>query len=241
MSTDAFQLRREFTVPKHDDGSQNEDKWKAHRGWGRYALSDGASVSFDSATWAQMLVCHYVRDPSIRRDSLKKVAQEFAKRFDWDNLPWHAQAAMERGNFASLLGIRYRAQGLLEIQAIGDTCGVLCDGDAIQQMFPLSHPSQFGNRPHLISTNLSENQFDEDGFLRWDWCGEFDLQDYQQPRLLCMTDALGLWFLEQSGLGVNPVRRLLELQDIGAFRTFVIDERASGRLRRDDTTLLVLW
>jgi len=81
---DAFQLRRSFTVPKHDDGSANEDHSARNRSRGRYALSDGASVSFDSATWSRLLVHRYVVRPDINTIWLRDLIGQFAARFNWD-------------------------------------------------------------------------------------------------------------------------------------------------------------
>jgi hypothetical protein len=55
-----------------------------------------------------------------------------------------------------------------------------------------------------------------------------------------MTDALGRWFLEALRARRAPATVLAALHSRTAFDAFVARERGSGRLRRDDTTLLVL-
>jgi hypothetical protein len=59
--------------------------------------------------------------------------------------------------------------------------------------------------------------------------------------LLCMTDALGQWVLARLDEEVSPITVLRKLRSPAAFRRFVLAERAAGRLRRDDTTLLSYW
>jgi len=129
----------------------------------------------------------------------------------------------------------------LEVQAIGDSLGVLCDGNTVLNTFPYTDPDQFDARPNLISTNARQNRFDADGYLLWDCTHDFDLQAYSRPHLLCMTDALGRWFLTARSGGPAPVSALLSFDTQESFAVFVQAERAQGRLRRDDTTLLLFW
>ena len=109
-----------------------------------YALSDGASVSFDSASWARILVRRYARNPEFTRDWLAAAIAEFRKLYDRDSLPWMQQASFDRGSFASLLGVRVIDEGrLIQVLSIGDSLAVLCDGDCIKATFPLATASEF--------------------------------------------------------------------------------------------------
>jgi hypothetical protein len=56
-----------------------------------------------------------------------------------------------------------------------------------------------------------------------------------------MTDALGHWFLSQRDRDRSPISALRKLKTPKAFARFVDEERAAGRMKRDDTTLLALW
>src|SRR6266567_6641702 len=147
-----------FSVPKGED-QRNEDSF--HRSAkGVYALSDGASVSFDSAAWARILVKRYARKPEFTREWLAAAIAEFGKLYDRDSLPWMQQASLDRGSFASLLGVRlFDAGGLIQLLAIGDSLAVLCDGDCIKATFPFSEASQFNRSPQLLCTNPVQNVF----------------------------------------------------------------------------------
>jgi hypothetical protein len=57
--------------------------------------------------------------------------------------------------------------------------------------------------------------------------------------LFCMTDALGQWLLTDPT--ANAIERIDALHSPRAFERFVDEERSAKRLKRDDTTLLVLW
>jgi len=59
--------------------------------------------------------------------------------------------------------------------------------------------------------------------------------------LLCMTDALGHWLLSQRDRSPSPIGLLRDLRTAKDFTRFVEGERAAGRMKRDDTTLIALW
>jgi hypothetical protein len=229
-----------FTVPKRED-QHNEDSFRRSAS-GVYALSDGASVSFDSASWARILVRRYTRNPEFTREWLSAAIAEFRKLYDRDSLPWMQQASFDKGSFASLLGVRVADQGrAIQVLSIGDSLAVLCDGDCIKATFPLTSAAQFSGSPQLICTNPTQNAFLENMDFSYDLIADWSFRGLEQPALLCMTDALGHWLLSQRDRGSSPVSALRKVRTPGAFARFVHEERAAGRLKRDDTTLIALW
>ena len=229
-----------FSFPKAED-RRNEDSF--HRSAkGVYALSDGASVSFDSASWARILVRRYARDPEFTREWLAAAMAEFRKLYDRDSMPWVQQASFDRGSFASLLGVRVVDEGrLIQVLSIGDSLAVLCDGDCIKATFRLSAASEFNRSPQLLCTNPAENAFLDEVDFGYDIVADWTFTGLKQPALLCMTDALGHWLLSQRDRNSSPISALRKLQTPRAFARFVHEERAAGRMKRDDTTLIALW
>jgi hypothetical protein len=227
-----------FTVPKVE-GQRNEDSYSwSHNGF--WALSDGASISFDSASWSQILVRQFCSNPHFSQEWLSAAIVKFSKLYDRNELPWMKQAAFDRGSFASFLAVHLHAT-LVQIIAIGDSLAILCDGDRVKATFPYTLSSEFDQSPQLLSTNPFENGFlrewDLDDRLTCDW--KFD--GLQLPALLCMTDALGRWVLSRNEEGDCPIRTLREIKTSKAFVNFVKAERESGRLRTDDTSLIAYW
>jgi hypothetical protein len=229
-----------FSVPKRED-QHNEDSF--HRSTkGVHALSDGASVSFDSASWARILVRRYTRDPEFTREWLAAAISEFLELYDRDSLPWMQQASFDKGSFASLLGVRIVDGGrLIQVLSVGDSLAVLCDGDRIKATFPLSDASEFTRSPQLICTNPAENAFLDEVDFAYDLVADWTFHGLEQPALLCMTDALGHWLLSQRDRNASPISVLRQVKTPGAFARFVQEERAAGRMKRDDTTLMALW
>jgi hypothetical protein len=230
-----------FSVPKVHGEGRNEDSFARSRK-GVYALSDGASVSFDSASWSRILVRRYTRNPQFDRAWLAAAIAEFRGLYDRDSMPWMQQASFDKGSFASLLGVRLIDAGrLIQVFSIGDSLAVLCDGDNIKATFPLSAASEFTRSPQLLCTNPMQNVFLDQLDLDYDLTADWTFGGLTQPALLCMTDALGHWLLSRRDDDVSPIARLRALRTPTAFARFVQQERGAGRMKRDDTTLIALW
>ena len=213
-----------FSVPKRED-QHNEDSF--HRSAkGVYALSDGASVSFDSASWARILVRRYTRNPEFTREWLSAAIAEFRKLYDRDSLPWMQQASFDKGSFASLLGVRMADGGrAIQVLSVGDSLAVLCDGDRIKATFPISTAAEFTRSPQLICTNPTHNAFLDKMDFAYDLVADWTFRGLEQPALLCMTDALGHWLLvaarsrfvsDQRAAPVKNARRIRPVRAGGA-------------------------
>jgi hypothetical protein len=234
-----FSRARGFTVAKRP-GEINEDCWQnSHKGTG--AVSDGASVSFDSASWSRILARRYAQHPQFDADWVAQAIADYAKLHDRDALAWMQQAAFDRGSFASLLGVTDRGDGRIGVLAVGDSLAVLCDGDHVVASFPYEAPEQFDARPQLLSTEPAENAFLAEPDAVSGLSIEWDLGPLDEPALLCVTDALGCWILAQRDADSSPIARLRAIAKPRTFARFVGEERAAGRMRRDDTTLLAYW
>jgi hypothetical protein len=211
---------------------------------GRIALSDGASESFDSQTWADLLVKKFVRDPALGKDWLADLVSEYAKKFDVNSLSWSKQAAFERGSFATLLGIEnFPLHGTIDILSVGDSLAVLLDQDELFGSYPYSGAVEFQQRPELFSTSPTHNSFfDSKDFFTLHH-QTWKIADKKNPVLLCMTDALGEWALRLAQEG-NPQWQLLaSINDVSQLQSLVVEERAHKRMHIDDVTLvsIVFW
>ena len=230
---------RVFSVPKVR-GQANEDAWQFSRK-GVVALSDGASVSFDSRSWARILVRHYARSPCFSEAWLASAVAEFATLYDRDGLSWVQQAAFDRGSFASLLGLRRRDETHIEVFAIGDSIAVLCDADRVVATFPYEAPDQFDEPPVLLSSGHAQNAFLADRDIATRFRTDWDIGALAEPSLICVTDALGHWLIAHRDRQPSPVAMLRAIETRRQFVRFVVSEREARRLRRDDTTLLAHW
>lgn len=230
-------MRLDFqaTVAKRTE-DPNEDVSGAFPFRGRYALSDGATESFAPRQWAVEVVQAFLDRPMIDTPWLRYAAARYHRRFDRDTMTWSAQAAFDRGSFATLVGVTLSRRGqLVQVLAIGDSLAVLAEGHQLREAFPYQRPEQFRQRPLLLASHLADNaRLMAPGGLAAATV-QWSLHDLRQPTLLLMTDALGAWLL------TDPERRLpvlLHLKSRIQFASLVDTERRKGHLRRDDTTLL---
>src|SRR5688572_10364860 len=116
-------------VPKDPSfPDENEDVYELEIETGRVAVSDGASESFDSRTWARLLATRFVKKPELSSNWLAQAIEDYSLSFDPAALSWSKQAAFDRGSFATLLGIEECiAHGTMDVIAIGDSLAVLLD------------------------------------------------------------------------------------------------------------------
>lgn len=207
----------------------------------KIALSDGASESFDSKTWAQLLVANFVINPEIDQGWLKSIVQQYATNYDLATLSWSKAAAYERGSFATLLGIECSTEHEdVEMICVGDSLAVFLNDDQLLNSFPYGCSEDFQKRPSLFCSNLGDNHFfSADDFysthqLTWRY------QGLEAPSILCMTDALGEWALRHAEEGNPKWGFLREIRDRDTLSKFVIEERAARRMKIDDVTLITI-
>lgn len=229
------------SCPKDPGGSDiNEDRCAFSEQNGTLALCDGASESFDSSVWAQILADKFALDPAVTPEWLSDALTEYVSRHDFNAMSWSQQASYERGSFSTLLGAQHIQENrTVEILAAGDSLAILADGNRFVSSWPYSDPESFKERPTLFATLSEHNTFVSDADF-WTTRGtHFYLSALESPLLVCVTDALGEWLLRQTQSGGDGLARLLALATGDELVDLVVEERAAGRMRVDDSTLMV--
>jgi hypothetical protein len=203
---------------------------------GIYAISDGASESYDSATWAKLLVRLFVERPNVDPAWLDRAVAVYNHQFDREAMSWSAQAAFDRGSYATLTGVLVGPNGRAKVIGIGDSAAILASGDNLVRSFPYDRPEQFRRRPLLLSTIAERNGR---VFARppSSFICHWNFRSLPDPAILLMTDAMAAWMLAEP-----PWRlpRLLKLRTRRQFSALVESERRSRHMNRDDTTLLII-
>ena len=232
-----IRLLRAFTSPKRSD-EPNEDRWHVSEDGNICAISDGASVSFDSASWAAILVRQFVDSPVVNQEWLHNAIAKYEQAHDRLAMDWMRQAAFDRGSSATLLGtVCSEDCPTVRVIAIGDSLLAITDGEMLIQAVPYTTPEEFSQSPELLSTNALENRFLDEERLAQAW-HDLPVASHWSPTLLLMTDAIGRWLLDMPA--PDRIARLLSIYTDEEFDSFVEQERFEGRLRKDDSTLIVL-
>lgn len=226
------------SVPK-DDGPEatNDDCYAGNESSQRFAVTDGASESYDSARWSRLLADAWVTGGAVvSRAGLKTLIREYEAACDPQSLSWSKRGAFERGSFATLLGVSTRGD-IARIAAFGDSIVVGFPVDGATQSFPYSLAEEFDRRPLLLSTKADANEAVLQRLSVRTCLTSWPL--VPGTTLLLMTDALGQWVLRRNADAAT--RDLLRaIKTCEELQAFVRAERAGGAMRRDDTTLVHL-
>lgn len=219
----------------------NEDAYAFSADCQRFALSDGASESYDSQFWARLLTRKFADDPKFDQEWIENAVAAYQAEHDFAAMSWSQQLAFERGCFATLLSIEYDAcSHRLALLGIGDSVAVLLKGTEIVRAWPLDHPDKFKERPTLLSTLQVHNEFTRSSDFGSIALSVLDLTAFPESTLLCMTDALGEWTLRMAGDEPERLTELLTIRSEEQFGAWVNAEREAQRMRVDDTTLAIL-
>jgi hypothetical protein len=197
------------------------------------AVADGASESFDSKTWAQLIAHSYIQDPHINATWAVQRTADYQEKTDLSALSWAQQAAYERGSFTTLLGIRLLEGGHdVQLTAIGDSLALHIRDSLLIASFPFTTPAEFDAPPHLLSTLTSANGFLEEPDWSSKACTAWAVQPSDQ--ILIVTDAVGHWLLSH----LEALPSLIAVTKEEEFQQVVKAQRAKGLLRLDDSTLV---
>ncbi|MBU6434960.1 MAG: DUF538 domain-containing protein, partial [Nitrospirae bacterium] len=124
----------------------------------RFAIADGATETSFAKLWAQLLVKAVGKgrlDPVCPDRTLTKLRSCWQRVVSRKSLPWYAEEKVRLGAFSSILGLSLSEDltgRYWNACAIGDCCLFHVRGNNLLRSFPLSHSSEFNNRPRLISS-----------------------------------------------------------------------------------------
>jgi hypothetical protein len=204
-------------------------------------VSDGASESFDAKTWARILVHKYVNIAQFNESWFVAAIDEYSRSHNRDELSWAKQASFDRGSFATLLGIEYHEESnSVRVLALGDSLAVLISNRCLERSYPYTSSEDFNQNPTLLSTNRPDNDFVNKQDFFSTHTVTWDLQPLEKPFVLCMTDALGQWFLKTYPLDPTILESLLSFRSESEMQEFIAALRRDKAIRTDDTTLLVI-
>lgn len=238
-----MKLRLDFaaSVPKDlSQGDLNEDAWAVSPDGTCFALSDGASESYDSKRWSELLVKKYASDSAFLPEWVRQAVAEYDSAVEFLSLSWSQQMAYERGSYATLLALQLAENGEeAEVLAVGDSLAVHCRGGEILMSYPFDLPEQFDERPQLLSTLRSGNDFlTEANWFHRSTCKTWSLTD--GDIIYLMTDAVGQWFLRALSASPSSLAALGEIDSFDALVELVHRSRSEGVMKLDDSTILRL-
>jgi hypothetical protein len=247
MSTSGCDIQvHRFAFPKDGTSSREcEDAFAINWKSLVFAIADGATESFDSRTWAQLLVRSWVRiiPPAFDVDDFAPLIRDlgFRLRRKWSRrtLPWYAEEKALQGSFAAFLGMQISCienEISWRAMALGDCCLVHRVGERIEQTFPIVNADEFGNNPSLIPSNAT-TQIEALNLLKY-----AEGKTVHGADFLMLSDAVGSWFLRRlqanDRSGLQQFDKLTGMDDSEGLAQFLLDIRKTGQLKNDDVTIL---
>jgi len=213
------------------------------------AVADGASESLLAGRWARLLVGEFAEaEPLLdggdsprrrrvrRRGGLASTARtSMSGTTAASPSPGTKSPVWLGGAYATLLVAHFSESGTWNAAALGDSCLFQVREERLLAAFPLDTAAAFGTQPHLLNSRSVDEKLITTKTTLID--GSWEPEDVF---FLC-TDALAAWFLFESESGKDP---WTTLRDLGTdaipypFDDWVAGERAAGRMRNDDVTLV---
>ncbi|HEU5198600.1 MAG TPA: hypothetical protein VFU32_03120 [Ktedonobacterales bacterium] len=252
----------EPSIKSEDTGAISKD--------GRHlALCDGLAGSNLSRSWAASLAQYWVENPLLdtgekRLDEWLKQPKETWKT--WVRETWlstinarnsalseaplpadYADEVIHGGSASTFLGIELWThdadEGLYwESWAIGDSCLYAFHWEsALQQwqctsQFPCESREDFTNKPGFISSRNTSARKPRPHLRK----SSTNNRSYPGDIIIMATDALALWLCMQIEEQRPEWQELLSLQEEDQFDEWVRHQRASGELKNDDTSLILI-
>jgi hypothetical protein len=233
--------------------AENEDKYApilengaiSHGNDFLCALSDGATESSFSQSWANYLVTEFINSKSDRlstqfiSSAIRKWKDEINKKV----LPWPAQEKLRNGSHATFLGLNllagdpdviYPLVGNWSAFGIGDSYLFQYRREELVTTVPIDKGEVFNNHPKLIGSNKVIHEFEHNLFSgTWKSGDDFFL----------MTDAISEWAFKNMKINVNISGvikdKLTRKSKINFFSDWITHLRTGREIKNDDTT--VIW
>ncbi|MTI11828.1 protein phosphatase 2C domain-containing protein [Sansalvadorimonas verongulae] len=227
-------------VPKDTDfPDSNEDALLVAEDSAKIAVSDGASESFDSQSWAKLVVQAFLESSDVNEAWVTDLCKQYESLFAPASLSWSKAAAYQRGSFATLLGLEFdKDSESINALCVGDSQVVLLSNGHLMDAYPYIESKQFQQRPELLCSNIAYNQFILEPDYQLNHRKSWNLADFDQPALLCMTDALAEWALRMETQGDSKWETLLSISELSELESLVLNERREKRMHIDDVTLI---
>ena len=234
-----------ITHKKAESIDDCQDAIKVNEGYSRYAVADGATLSFFPKQWAELLVKHFceMSNLSLNAENWKQWLIPIQEK-------WYKQVEERvkvRGQFyltnpfnerkpavSTLVGLEVeKTKQEWRAVIVGDSC--LFHKNSIGfRSYLIEKSEDFTDQPEAFASYAEVNHYDPE-FIR----GEIQSGDM----FILATDALAKWILEhkESGNLEEVLNRLGQIENSEQFNLFVNRAREEDiRLVNDDVALILI-
>ncbi len=244
-------IAKSFITSKNGETAADcQDAREQNEAIGRYAVADGATLSFFPKKWAELLVKHfcYPGEPSLSLE--EKNWKEWIEPIQQEWLQWVSETVRETKTYilvdrlsrlesalSTFIGLEFDVnEGEWRAIILGDSCLFHQSGTEFKSHL-LEKLEDFQYRPKSFASFPKDNPIGGDPDVIGDKAIPGDL-------FILATDALAKWIIQQNEAG-NLERILNQLKQIETdeqFDRFVDEARdlEDIRLVNDDVTLMLI-
>jgi hypothetical protein len=202
-----------------------------------YCLSDGATQSFCSEIWAELITKSFTKNPIF---DPKKLIEELSisantfKNFNFEFSSNPAKASLEkeklkRGAAATFVGIKLY-ENRLSLISCGDSNVFIFRNNQLES-FPFSNSDELDNNFHFLNTEkLLAGEVDESFFKTKDFKIE------KSDIVILATDALSRLLLNNS----DSFKHLIQTNDFETFKAFCLKFWDEKLMEEDDISAIII-
>lgn len=236
---------RQFLLPKSDyQIVECEDAAGMDESRLLYAVADGATEAFDSASWAKRLVNSWLQhqSPPLTATGFHQLMREQGRGLhdSWSNLKlsWFAEEKARSGSFAAFVGARFsiKDQGMeWSAIAVGDSCFIHRGTEGLRYAFPVCRPEDFNATPPLVPS-LEALQ---DAAMSKVVTQSGQVQE--GDAFFLFSDAVACWYLmlsRNADSKISEFDKLLDEAPDSELADFFNAERGDGRIKDDDIAII---
>lgn len=201
----------------------------------RAAVFDGATESFAARRWARLVASCWEQDAD---DFMARAQAEYALGASHRAVSWAEEEASQRGSFTTIAAIQ-AVPGGLRTTIVGDSSVLFLSRDEITDSFPYATAEEFGSTPLALCSDAASLSLCVDVLRRSTWLLPVDTSVVTD--VLLVTDAVAAWLLVgDAAARVERVRALRYIDTPEQWRNLVHAERSSGRMKTDDSTVILI-
>lgn len=238
-------IKHFITHKRNENDDAIQDSMAFDVSQGRYAISDGVTLSFIPQIWSKTLVNYYVSKSGGKLNVTEDLLNEFAKArkqyfqsLSEDELFLvglvEEELSVAKATFA---GVQINNH-VISWQVIGDSCIFIIPADGPMKCIS-SVTSIVDSEGHIrMSFNNETDGIYSDGTMAGRFIDGTDSLD--SGWIALMTDAVSDWFVKQYNQGNNPIDILLKLESNDDFEELIEKECRMGRMKSDDSCVILI-
>jgi serine/threonine protein phosphatase PrpC len=203
------------------------------------AVADGATETSYSGLWAKMLSEHFctVEQPDQFQGQLPQLRERWRSTTGSKPLPWYAEQKLEKGAFATLIGVRITEaefpHSKWQAISVGDSVLFHVRESKLYATFPMMSSEDFKNRPMLLSTNAATDEAEKSLYQFAE--GILEVGDW----LILASDKIGEWIIREIENEMKPFDLIQQMtRTENSFPQLIESLTQRNDIKNDDYTLL---